>query len=547
MVLAKIWRDYKLYLALLAFLVLGLILRLHNISSYKFYPDSYQNLVVADNLRNYNSPVGSLGPDGMGYPQTFAWTRPLYASLINIAKTTCASGETAGKAVALGASLLTIPASCWLVWQLTKRRKTAVIAGLLAAINFGLVVWGGFILTETLGVLVVLLLLGLVIRITNIKSPANIAPFVLAGLLFSLCVLCRYEYLVLALPVLLILQSKKTSWEHIVITFASAIVALAIFFIFYPLPLQSLDLTSQLKSQLPVIVAAAIALIAVFIIKGKIASFKWPRKLVVALASTLTFILLIYMARQPGWRDFMANDFILVILAAAGYVVMLAGKKYRAFALFSLLAIFMLSAIYLRVNTDMFRYFTHLFPFLIVPAAIGATFILSPEGLKLIRSRYVQKLIPALLFLGIILQVGISYNGLHNWDDGVWFKPGYEEVSAKMSRKYLAKNSLVVASLPEPYYFFTGHSTYSLNDNSPYIYIDSQYDNVTVNVIYDMPMQSYFPHFSQLISQKLPDYKKTTLYTGQKYIQTDHIVSENMPVTIYELKLSELKRLVANQ
>lgn len=49
--------------AVLMAVVVGAVLRLHNISDYKFYPDSYQNLVVAHNLKTSHSALGTLGDE----------------------------------------------------------------------------------------------------------------------------------------------------------------------------------------------------------------------------------------------------------------------------------------------------------------------------------------------------------------------------------------------------------------------------------------------------------------------------------------------------
>jgi hypothetical protein len=139
------------------------------------------------------------------------------------------------------------------------------------------------------------------------------------------------------------------------------------------------------------------------------------------------------------------------------------------------------------------------------------------------------------------MQMLMSYQGLHNRDDGVWFLEGYEEVAAKNARPYIGKDSLVIASFPEPYHFFTRAGTHSLAADPPFIYIDKQLDGRTVTVIDDMGMRQLFPQFSNLLEREFEAHKVAEFRTGVPYRYAADVMEETETVKVYKLKLSELR------
>src|SRR6185437_16596186 len=94
---------------LLGILVLGILLRYGNLSPFTVYPDSYQNLIVAENIKTYGSVVGFLGKNGMLYPDFFMWTRPVFPLLINIVSFFGVSSLIAAQAIAFMLGILAIP------------------------------------------------------------------------------------------------------------------------------------------------------------------------------------------------------------------------------------------------------------------------------------------------------------------------------------------------------------------------------------------------------------------------------------------------------
>src|SRR5882757_9649374 len=94
--------------ALFFITLLGAFLRFHNLTPFTVYPDSFQNLIVAQNILHYGSVVGYLGKDGMFYPDFFMWTRPLYALLIDAVSFFGISLLLAARSTAFGLGIVSI-------------------------------------------------------------------------------------------------------------------------------------------------------------------------------------------------------------------------------------------------------------------------------------------------------------------------------------------------------------------------------------------------------------------------------------------------------
>lgn len=151
----KIFTPYRkaiLTSCLLVLFGIGIILRLHNISPFKIYPDSYQSLLTALNIKDYHSVVGFLGKDGMVYPDFFGWTRPFYPLLILAASMFFHTIASSAQYVAVLAGILALPLAFFLGRHVFKSFAVGVGSILLLTLSYNHTVWGGFILTETLAV-----------------------------------------------------------------------------------------------------------------------------------------------------------------------------------------------------------------------------------------------------------------------------------------------------------------------------------------------------------------------------------------------------------
>src|SRR5689334_18303883 len=89
-----------IWIMLIGITLLAALLRYFNLTPFTVYPDSFQNLLVAENLRTYGEVVGYLGKDGLLFPEVFSWSRPIYPLLINIVSFFGFSDFTAARVIA---------------------------------------------------------------------------------------------------------------------------------------------------------------------------------------------------------------------------------------------------------------------------------------------------------------------------------------------------------------------------------------------------------------------------------------------------------------
>jgi asparagine N-glycosylation enzyme membrane subunit Stt3 len=102
--------------------VVGYVFTLHNISGYNVYPDSYQSVTVAQNLKEYHRLAAPMGQYGLVYPDFFGWTRPLFPALIVLFSFFGMSLFTAAHLIAVIAGVLAI-----IVVYLLARRAYAYV------------------------------------------------------------------------------------------------------------------------------------------------------------------------------------------------------------------------------------------------------------------------------------------------------------------------------------------------------------------------------------------------------------------------------------
>jgi 4-amino-4-deoxy-L-arabinose transferase-like glycosyltransferase len=178
----------------------------------KIYPDSYQTLTVAQNISESGSVVSTLGENGYVYPPFFGWTRPGLPLLVNFFNLFISNQSSAAQTVVLIASILIIPATFLLLFEITGSKKTGLFAALLSAISFNIVVWSGFIYTESLGVLLMTFFLATFFQTQ--KKVTKIADFreLLAGFILAAAVLTRYEYVLILIPVMIYLLFFSQNW-----------------------------------------------------------------------------------------------------------------------------------------------------------------------------------------------------------------------------------------------------------------------------------------------------------------------------------------------
>lgn len=547
-------------IAVLAFTVFGAWLRLGAVSPYKFYPDSYQNLLVARNIREYKSVIGTLGSNGMVFPPFFLWTRPVYPLLINVVLYGIHDETVAAQTIALTLGILAIPLSYLAMSKLWKSNAAGLAAAALIAISFNHAVWSGYIMTETIGVFMALLfLLALASGIdksSDFASPGDYAT----GALLAVMALTRYEYILIALSalVLIIQQNPKPAIKIINIS-ASFVLILAILVSrLFPLR-ESIDVVIK---QMSVFlryagIVAGLSLGCIVTLRFAPKNFimyitTWARRrlslallLMIALVVLDLFGVPIPFVRDkfPGYMQFFRDDALLVLASLWGLAIMLKAQQFRPFAWFTVIAVALLAPVYYRINPAMERYGTHLIPFLLIAASFGLA-----DTIKRTRTFGITGAI--VIVGGIALtgfQLATTVRGFRDWGDGAYVRASYEEKATKeVANRLQAKDTLLIVSFPEPYFYFTGASTQSVANSPPYIYIDNVPDERQVLIVDDMGMRDLFPRFSAFLRDSMQEAKRDEFFVGERYQYAFHAASEDTPVILYQTTLGRLNNKISS-
>jgi len=532
--LSRVYNILMVRISILLFLItsLGAFLRFNNLSPFTVYPDSYQNLIVAENLKTYGSVLGFMGQNGMLYPDFFMWTRPVYAGLI-------ALFSNAG-AISFILGIAAVPLS-YFTFKTIFSKTQALIASLLLALSFNHTVWSGFIMTESSGVFFMLLFLwsffaGLK-RKTCLGSPRDL----LTGFLFAVAILTRYEYAIIILPVVYLIRSHSTKTYNLLLNITIGLITTLAIAGYALYPWQSVlpIVFVQLKDLLVIVSVIVIIFIFFMLLFKKLRiykpSFSYSTKLFIILFAPILLLSI------PFMSSFARHDILLSIFSLIGIIYLIKDKHYRVYAYFSLLSFFSLACIYYRINPDMERYMTHTIPFLLIPASYAMYTLLKIENFKL-------KIIFVTLIILISIQISLSAQGLRYLQDPSWYTVSYEEkVAEKIASKIpdqVRDDNVLLVSMPEPFFLKTKLTTHSLTDTPPFIYIPDALDERTVIIVSDMGMRDYFPNFTKVIETKLQKYKVSEFRVGEKYHTSTKSLDEKYPVKVYEIKLSDLKKLL---
>jgi hypothetical protein len=182
------------------------------------------------------------------------------------------------------------------------------------------------------------------------------------------------------------------------------------------------------------------------------------------------------------------------------------------------------------------RYPTHLTPLILIPASYGAV--------RFIKFR-IRPFVILFAVLVLSLQGIKTWTGLHDSDNGIWYKPGYEETSAKKLKPKVSNTGLLVASMPEPYYLFVNIPTQSVADKPPFLFANIP-PQTKITIVDDEGMRAIFPNFDNFINKNLTGYKTTEYWVNQPLRYTTSIKSEQKPVKVYQLKYSDLQKTLSS-
>jgi hypothetical protein len=529
------------YGVLLVFLaVAGVIIQLHNISHYNVYPDSYQSVTVAQNLKTYHRLVAPMGNGGIVYPDFFGWTRPLYPFLIVAVSWSGANLFTAAHIIAAAAGVLGIFAVFALTTSVLKSKKAGLFAALLLAISYNHAIWGGFIFTETLGILMLTLALWSLWANRNVAEAWFANRDIATGMLFALAALTRYEYIVLLVPAAFLAGSKLCLKRTSSIVATNLVLVFLVLALLHPFTGGFLWVWDQLKS---FVIILGASLVAILLSLGAVKKYKtklpriemWACRVALLLLALGIVFVVLDQQLYPGLRQFAQDDFALCLAALFGLFVLLTGNRQnQRIGLLLLAGILILLAGYYRVNPGMERYVTHLSPLLLVAGGYGILHFIKfkPRAIVLL-----------FIFLGLSWQGMKTWDGLRGVDNGIWYKPGYEEISAKKLKSKTGNTDMLITSTPEPYYLLAGSPTQSIADSFPYIYANLPKQE-KITIVEDENMRRIFPNFSNFVQKNLNPYKVNEYWVNAPVRYTTYIAPEQKPVTVYQINAQKLKNLL---
>jgi hypothetical protein len=535
------YKNPIIYSILGLLILVGLILQLHNISSYSVYPDSYQSVAVAKNLKDYHRLAAPLGQNGLVYPDFFGWTRPVYPLLIAFFSLFGLSLFTAAHVINVLAGSLAIIAAYGFVSTVYKSRKTGLVAALLLTLSYSRVVWGGFIFTEPLSILMLLLALWRLWNERDLPEKWFAKYDILTGVIFAAAILTRYEYIAVLLPATLLAGKGFMLKRSVSIASSALIIAAFVLVVLHPFTGGWDWIWRQINSLVILVFVIFSAIATGYILyirkKIKIGNFDfWSARVAVTLLVLVSALVILDNALFPALHNFATNEPLITAASIVGMLFLLLGTKAeKELGIVIFAGGTILALVYFRSNSYMDRYITHLLPLMLVPASFAI--------IKFFSLKY-RQIVIYIFVLCLCLQVVKSWNGLHKIDNGIWFQPGYEEVSAKMLKGKTGNSDMLLTSMPEPYYLFTGVPTQSVADQAPYVFANIP-PSTNVTIVEDEGMRKIFPHFTYFIDKNLGSYETSHhwVYAPLKY--TTSVTQEKYPVNIYQIKAVDLNQIIA--
>jgi hypothetical protein len=535
------YKNPVIYSILGFFILAGLILQLHNISNYKVYPDSYQSVAVAQNLKDHHSLAAPLGQNGLEYPDFFGWTRPVYPLLIVFFSFFVLSLFTAAHIVNTLAGSLAIIAVYGFIKTVFKSRKAGLVAALLLTISYSRVVWGGFIFTEPLGILMLSLALWRLWSQRDNPDEWFSVNDLLTGAIFAAAILTRYEYVALLIPATLLAGNGFMLKRSTTIASSALLVSAIVLAILHPFTGGWDWVWNQINSLVFLILGifAAIA-VGYTLYKRRVIKVKdfdfWTTRIASSLLVIISALIILDHEIFPALHDFATNEPLITAASIVGMLFLLLGTKLeKELGLVTFAGGTIMALVYYHSNSHMDRYITHLLPIMLIPASYAV--------IKFFSLKY-RQIVVYILILCLCLQVVKTWNGLHKVDYGIWFQPGYEEVSAKKLKGNTGDSNLLLASMPEPYYLFTGVPTQSVADQAPYIFSNIPPDT-KITIVEDEGMRAIFPHFTHFIDKSLGQYEVSHHWVNTPFRYTTTITPEKYPVNIYEIKAADLNKIIA--
>ena len=409
-------RRPALLAALVAAVLFGcaLAVRLAQHHDALLYPDGYQYLLMARGIGEHLEPTTVLGPGGDTFvPSPDAAAKPLYPLVVAGVHLLGLSWLNAAALVTAVAAAAAVVLVALLVARLGGSLWAAAGAGLLLLASPSLGFWSGFSGPDPLAEA---LALGAALSFVG-RRPA------VGGVLTGLAICSRPELALVAAAAALVAVARPGESRHAARRAAPyAVAAVAVIFgaLRPPLALPDWQL----------IATAVVALAAVTVAAAAPAALV-RYVAVVALAATTSVV-----ASAPAVRELWHDDRALLLVGAAGFLVLLRDSRHRQAALLVLGAAVLLGSVYVTKNPGLERYVAMLLPAAALLAGLAAASL--PSSVRPI----------AIAAIAVAVAVGVHDPIPGNRDHDV-----FSTIAASMNGS-LPTTDAVVTAAPDAYGFW---------------------------------------------------------------------------------------------
>jgi Dolichyl-phosphate-mannose-protein mannosyltransferase len=334
-------------LLLLGLFGVALVVRLHQQHSALLYPDGYQYLLMARGIGEHLQPTTVLGPGGDEFvPSPDAAVKPLFPLLVAGAHALGLGWLDAARVVTATASALAVVALTLLAARLTGSRLAGLTAGLLVLSSPSVAFWSGFSGPDPIAVA---LTLAAAVAFVNGHPRAG-------GILTGLAICARPELVVVATAAAILSLRRKASRGDLARAAPAAIVTASLVFSLLRTPIAVQDW--QLVWLAPIVLAGVAA-----VAMAPTSLLRYASLVVVAAIAVMLF-------RESGPGEVWTYDWPLIVLGAAGCLILLRDER-RSYVATSVLGIvLLLGSVYVLKNPSLSRYFSLLLPAAALLAAL---------------------------------------------------------------------------------------------------------------------------------------------------------------------------------
>jgi hypothetical protein len=333
--------------ALLLVVAFGIRLSQHHVAL--LYPDGYQYLLMARGISEHLQPTTTLGPGGEQFvPSADAGVKPLFPVLVAGVHTLGVSWLDAARFVTAVAGATAVVALSLLVSQLSRSRLAGVAAGLLLLASPSAGFWSGFSGPDPLAQALVL---------TAALAFVHRRPRA-GGVLTGLALLARPEVVLLALGAALVSLRHEESRRDLTRAAPAAVVTASLGFLLLRSPVTVGDERLLWVAPLVLAVAALVAFV--------------PRALLRPIGIAGFGAVALALLGTSGPLELWHDDWPLLVVGAAGFLLLLRDDRGSALAVLALGAVVLLGAVYLVKNPTLGRYFSLLLPAAAIIAGLAA-------------------------------------------------------------------------------------------------------------------------------------------------------------------------------